>query len=145
MDNKNKPQKQKLSSENNAVKRPQKKTPSVSETKGEITMQKILSRISLTLSKYMGKIVTYSLNILLTVLLIVIITGSAMACALVVYIKNYVNPVYDIDNLKTDSNLTTFIYYEDKEKNQWVEWEDERIHGTENRMWVSYSDMGDVW
>lgn len=106
--------------------------------------KKISARVLLTLSKYAGKIVTYALNILLTVLLIGIITGSAVACALVVYIKNYVDPVYDIDNLKTDSNLTTFLYYENKKEDgstEWVEWEEERIHGTENRMWVSYEEM----
>ncbi|MBQ3076044.1 MAG: PBP1A family penicillin-binding protein [Clostridia bacterium] len=97
-----------------------------------------------TLGKYVGKIATYAINILLTVLLIGIITGSAMACALVVYIKNYVDPVFDIDGLKMDSNLTTFIYYENKLEDgttEWVEWEEERIHGTENRMWVAYEEM----
>jgi len=107
-------------------------------------LKKIAARVSFTLSKYAGKIVTYGLNIFLTLLLIGIITGSAMACALVVYIKNYVDPVYDIDNLKYDSSLTTFLYYEEKNEDgtsQWVEWEEERIHGTENRMWVSYDEM----
>ena len=106
--------------------------------------KRIANRVTLTLSKYCNKIVTYTLNIVLTLLLIGIITGSAMACALVVYIKNYVDPVFDIDNLKTDSSLTTFIYYENTKEDgskEWVEWEDERIHGTENRMWVSYDEM----
>ncbi|MBE6712667.1 MAG: PBP1A family penicillin-binding protein [Ruminococcaceae bacterium] len=100
--------------------------------------------IARTLGKYCAKIATYAINILLTVLLIGIITGSAIACALVVYIKNYVDPVFDIEDLKTDSNLTTKIYYEttlaDGTKD-WVEWEEERIHGTENRMWVAYEEM----
>ena len=108
------------------------------------TLRKISARVALTLTKYCGKIVTYALNILLTLLLIGIITGSAVACALVVYIKNYVDPVFDVENLKTDSNLTTFIYYENTKEDgskEWVEWEEERIHGTENRMWVSYDEM----
>ena len=124
------------------------KRPSHTQNKQEneyvLLGKKVLARVLLTLSKYAGKIVTYALNIFLTVLLIGIITGSAVACALVVYIKNYVDPVYDIDNLKTDSNLTTFLYYENKKEDgstEWVEWEDERIHGTENRMWVSYEEM----
>ena len=144
MDNKNKKQERKVPPVKKSPKLPSQKKVVDSENKSQITAQKIFSRISLTLSKYMGKIVTYALNIFLTVLLIGIITGSAMACALVVYIKNYVDPVYDIDNLKTDSNLTTFIYYENKKEDgskEWVEWEDERIHGTENRMWVSYDEM----
>ncbi len=106
--------------------------------------KKVGVRVSSTLGKYAGKVVTYALNIILTLVLIGIITGSAIACALVVYIKNYVDPVYDIDNLKYDSDLTTFLYYEQKNPDgtsQWVEWEDERIHGQENRMWVSYEEM----
>lgn len=101
-------------------------------------------RVVFTLSKYTGKIVTYGLNVVLTLLLIGIITGSAMACALVVYIKNYVDSIYDIDNLKYDSSLTTSIYYQDTGADgttQWVEWEEERLYGTENRMWVSYEEM----
>jgi len=111
---------------------------------GKSAFSKMIARIVLTLSKYAGKIVTYALNVVLTVLLIGIITGSAVACALVVYIKNYVDPYYDIEDLKTDSSLTTFVYYQQKKEDgstDWVEWEEERIHGTENRMWVSYEEM----
>ncbi|MBR2616257.1 MAG: transglycosylase domain-containing protein, partial [Clostridia bacterium] len=109
-------------------------------------VKQILKRVFLTLSKYTGKIVTYALNVILTVLLIGIITGSAMACALVIYIKSYVDPIYDIQNLKTDSSLTTSVYYQKTSEDgsqEWVEWEEERIHGTENRMWVSYEEMPD--
>ena len=104
----------------------------------------VLYLIVSTLTKYCSKIVTYAINALLTILLIGIISGSAMACAMVVYIKNYVDPVFDIEGLKMDSNLTTFIYYQDEKEDgtkEWVEWEEERIHGTENRMWVSYEEM----
>ena len=106
--------------------------------------QKVTAGAAQSLGKYSGKIITYAMNVLLTLLLIGIITGSAMACALVVYIKNYVDPVFDIDNLKYDSSLTTFLYYKQPDESgnvQWVEWEDERIHGAENRMWVSYDQM----
>ncbi len=108
------------------------------------TTKKAAARTSLTLGKYMGKIFSYALNILLTLLLIGVITGSAIACALAVYIKNYVDPVYDIENLKYDSSLTTTIYYESPKEDgttEWVEWEEERIHGSENRLWVSYDEM----
>lgn len=104
----------------------------------------VFGLIMRTLSNYFGKIATYAINIFLTIMLIGIITGSALACALVVYIKNYVDPVFDIEDLKTDSNLTTFIYYEETREDgtkEWVEWEEERIHGTENRMWVAYEEM----
>ena len=147
MDNKNKTPERKLPQRTNGSqgqgqpRRPGNQSP---DPAWLILVKRIASRVTLTLSKYCGKIVTYALNIILTLLLIGIITGSAMACALVVYIKNYVDPVFDIDNLKTDSSLTTFIYYENTKEDgskEWVEWEDERIHGTENRMWVSYDQM----
>ncbi|MBR7165383.1 MAG: hypothetical protein IKD18_03795, partial [Clostridia bacterium] len=108
---------------------------SPSGNKSKSAFSKMIARIVLTLSKYAGKIVTYALNVVLTVLLIGIITGSAVACALVVYIKNYVDPYYDIEDLKTDSSLTTFVYYQQKKEDgstDWVEWEEERIYGTEN-------------
>lgn len=111
---------------------------------GASAMANASKRIVSTLSKYAGKIVTYTLNVVLTLLLIGIITGSAMACALVVYIKNYVDPVFDIENLKYDSSLTTSIYYQETASDgstQWVEWEEERLYGTENRLWVSYEEM----
>ncbi len=97
-----------------------------------------------TLSRYLGKIVTYALNILLTVFLIGIITGGVVAVALVVYIKNYVDPVYDIENLKFNSSLTTTLYYQTTAEDgsvTWTEWEEESIHGSENRTWVSYEEM----
>ena len=104
----------------------------------------IAGHVGLTLSRYLGKIVTYALNILLTVFLIAIITGASVAVALVVYIKNYVDPVYDIENLKFNSSLTTTIYYQTAGEDgspKWVEWEEESIHGSENRTWVSYEEM----
>lgn len=123
---------------------PEKKAPQKVGNASSATAADVGKKVAFTLSKYAGKIVTYTMNVLLTLLLIGIITGSAMACALVVYIKNYVDPVYDIDDLRTDSSLTTSIYYQetaaDGTKN-WVEWEEERLHGTENRLWVSYDEM----
>ena len=140
-----------------AVEKPaQKKAPAVKSAKSANQKKELpadkksggagetLAHVGLTLGKSAGKIATWALNILLTLLLIGIITGSAMACALVVYIKNYVDPIYDIEHLKYDSSLTTTLYYETTAADgtrTWVEWEDERIHGTENRMWVSYEEM----
>ncbi len=136
---------------NKQKKAPEKKpapAPQGRETGGEkksaASAKKVTGAIASTLSGYTGKVLTYALNIFLTIFLIGIITGSAVACSLVVYIKNYVDPYYDIEDLKTDSSLTTSIYYEQKAADgtsEWVEWEEERIHGTENRMWVSYDEM----
>ena len=81
-------------------------------------------RITRTLSKYFGKIVTYLLNVFLTLLLILVISGSIMGAAMVVYITNYIDGDYDIENLQFDSNLTTSLYYQSVDesgKEIWVE------------------------
>jgi len=126
---------------------PDKQDVTNSKSKGSKKLQtaaKTGGIVAKTLSVFVGKIITYTLNIVLTVLLIGIITGSAVACALVVYIKNYVDPTYDIVDLNADSSLTTSIYYQEKQENgsvEWVEWKDERIYGSENRMWVPYDQI----
>lgn len=86
------------------------------------------------------------LNTFLTVCLILMISGTIMGLALLGYIKTYINTEYDIENLKLDLDQTTSIYYmdytdEERTTGNWVEWEEERIHGSENRLWVSYSEI----
>ncbi|MBR6633190.1 MAG: transglycosylase domain-containing protein [Clostridia bacterium] len=101
--------------------------------------------------KRQGKIPTRSvlkgvLNTFLTILLIGMITGTIVGMALLIYIKDYINTDYDIENLKLDLDQTTSIYYmdytdEERTVGNWVEWEEERIHGSENRLWVSYKNI----
>ena len=93
-----------------------------------------------------GKIFKGVLNTLLTLFLIMMISGTIMGLALLMYIKSYVNTEYDIENLQLDLDQTTSIYYmdyvdEERTAGNWIEWEEERIHGSENRLWVSYSDI----
>lgn len=91
-------------------------------------------------------ILKWTMNILLTLILIGIISGAIMGAALAIYIKNYIDTDYDIENLKTDLSQTTTIYYMDYTNDEhtegvWVEWEEEKLHGSENRLWVSYNDI----
>ncbi len=94
-----------------------------------------------------GKKVRKSIfTVLLTVLLVGMITATIVGLALLIYIKDYINTDYDIENLKLDLDQTTSIYYMDytdeaRTSGNWVEWEEERIHGSENRLWVSYKDI----
>lgn len=86
------------------------------------------------------------LNTFLTLLLIGMITGTIVGMALLIYVKDYINTDYDIENLKLNLDQTTSIYYmdytdEERTSGNWVEWEEERIHGSENRMWVSYKKI----
>ncbi len=96
--------------------------------------------------KVYSGVLKWTVNVILTVVLIGVISGSIMAAALAIYIKNNIDTEYDIENLKMDLSQTTSIYYmeytDDKHtEGTWVEWEEERLHGSENRLWVSYSEM----
>ncbi len=87
------------------------------------------------------KVLTYVLNVLLTALLVGVITGAVVALAFVIYIKNYIDPEYNgLDNLKFDSSLSTTLWYVDKNGNE-VELTDDRLHGSENRLWADYSTI----
>ncbi|MBE6552499.1 MAG: transglycosylase [Ruminococcaceae bacterium] len=105
---------------------------------------KVLGTVAATLLKYVSKIATYLFNVVMTLVLIFVVTGSIVAAVFAIYIKNYIDPTFDIENLKFDSDLTTFLYYQEEKSDgtvEWVEYEEERIHGSENRMWVKYDDM----
>ena len=94
------------------------------------------------------KILKWTVIVILTLILIGIISGAIMATALAIYIKNNIETDYDIDDLKMDLSQTTSIYrmeYTNDERTEWtwVEVEEERLHGSENRLWVSYDEMPD--
>ncbi len=87
------------------------------------------------------KALTYALNALFTLLLVLIITGAAAVLAFVVYIKNYIDPEYTgLDNLQFDSALSTSLFYLDDNGNE-IELEADRLYASENRLWVSYGDI----
>jgi len=116
----------------------------MSNKKKTLTVARGVKDVFATLFGYVTKVMTYVLNIVMTLLLIFVITGSIVAAVFAIYIKNYIDPTFDIENLNLDSNLTTSIYYKDKDafgNEIWVEYENERIYGSENRMWVSYDSM----
>lgn len=87
------------------------------------------------------KVLTYTLNVFLTMMLVLMITGAAAALAFVVYIKNYIDPEYTgLDNLQFDSALSTSIFYVDASGNE-IELEEDRLYASENRLWVSYNEI----
>jgi len=87
------------------------------------------------------KILTYTLNVVLTLLLVGIITGCTVGLAFIVYIKNYVDPHYDgLSNLKFDSAQSTTIYYKD-DKGKEVMLEGDTLKSSENRLWAEYEDI----
>ncbi len=112
-----------------------------SSQKAMETGAKVASRSA----KIAWKIGSYVLNGLLTVLLIGIVTGAIMAGAFAIYIKSYIDPTFNLDDLKINSDLTTSIYYRETDaesgEQNWVELEDERLSGSENRIWVGVDDI----
>ena len=83
------------------------------------------------------------LNILLTTLLVMGVTGVIVGCAFMLYLYNYVDAtVEEFDMITTEQDRTTMIYYVD-ENGDYVEMEDQRLHSDENRVWVSYDEIPD--
>lgn len=97
------------------------------------------------IGKYLSKILTYTLSVLFTIFIIVVITGIIMASALAMYIKNHVDPTFDIPDLRGNIDLSTSIYYNDRSMDDgiehWVEMEEDRLYASENRSWVSYDKI----
>ncbi len=87
------------------------------------------------------------MNILITVLLISLITGMVVGSTFVYYIKNYIDTdIEEFNMINTGQNMTTKIYYmdwSDRENREGteVEIEDQRLYGSENRMWASFQIM----
>lgn len=97
------------------------------------------------------KFLSYIINILLTVLLIGLITGIIVATVFAIYINNYLDLTIDpsLLSLAGGGTTTTRFYtmqFESEEdrinrNGTAVEWEEERIYGTENSIYVPYSQM----
>lgn len=87
------------------------------------------------------KAVTYTLNVLLTLIIVGILVGAVCIIAFMVYLRSYVNVDYTgLDNLKYDSSLTTSLYYVNQNGVE-VELEDDRLSSSENRLWVPYDEI----
>ncbi len=96
--------------------------------------------------KVVGKIFSYILNILLTVFLICFITGIIVATVFAVYVKNYIDPEIDPSIFRMNSSQTTKIFYMDYTDREnrigtRVEIKDEQLFGSENSVWVSYTQI----
>ncbi|MBQ8254365.1 MAG: transglycosylase domain-containing protein [Clostridia bacterium] len=95
------------------------------------------------LGKALLKGLGWAFSILITIGLVATITGVIVGGAFLLYVKNHLDTsVDDFAIMAHERSLTTSISYVDAEGNI-VELESERLSATENRMWVSYNDMGD--
>jgi len=74
-----------------------------------------------------------------TLILVFAITCSFMACFAAVYIKNVILPQSEMDIAQYPMNLSSSIYYIDPATGEEVQYE--TLHGDEDRVWVSYSEI----
>ncbi|MDD6800699.1 MAG: transglycosylase domain-containing protein [Firmicutes bacterium] len=100
------------------------------------------------LRKIFFRAIGYVLNILLTLLLIGLITGSVVGGAFLIYVTNYVDSSVNgiVELFSSDRNLTTKICYMDfTDRENGIgtvrEIEEQRIYGVENSIWVDYEDI----
>ena len=93
------------------------------------------------------KVLSIIACVILTIFLVCFITGTIVVGAFAIYIKNYIDPVIDdFDMISTEQKQSSRIYYmdySDRENRvgEAVELDGERLYGTENRVWVSYTEM----
>lgn len=75
---------------------------------------------------------------ILSVFLVLVITGCLVMGTFMIYVFGFVDDSIqeNLNNLKLNS--TTTIYVKDSESGEYVEYQ--RLHGSENRIWVSYDE-----
>lgn len=86
------------------------------------------------------------LDIIITVLLICGITGIIVVTAFAIYVKNYIDPVFDDNLIVVQSDTTSQLYYmdyEDRENRigEPIEIEDQVLVGSEYSIWADYSQF----
>ena len=103
-----------------------------------------------TIGKVALRILSYLMNVILTILLIGLICAIIVGSVFAIYINNYLDLEIDPSTIvQINSDSTTRIYYMDyateedriNRNGTPVEIEDQRLYGTENAIAVSYSQL----
>ena len=89
-----------------------------------------------------GRIIGRFFSILLTLILVGVCTSAMMAWIFMKYVDTTLTPVLQVNADDYTMNYSSFIYYQDKESGNWVEYQ--TIYGNENRIWVDIEDMPDA-
>lgn len=127
-----------------------KENKKTTKSENDVDWGKEVKKSGLIALKVSGKVLTYILNVLMTVLLICLITGTIVGIAFFVYINNYIEvDVSEIQVLSSNQNLTTKIYYMDYDSPEDraarngtpISIDGQTLYSSENRTWVSYEDM----
>lgn len=80
--------------------------------------------------------------VLFTLVLIGVLTAGIFAYIFMQYINTSVAPNLAVSMEDYELDLSSFIYYQDKETEEWVEYQ--TIHGQENRILVTYDQIPDA-
>lgn len=105
------------------------------------TTKKVIVKSAKVTGFCVKKLFQWILNIFLTLLLMFTICGIIIGSTFAIYVKNYlIDEDFDIEGLERSLDSTTKIYCKNEE-GVFVELEEERIYGNENRVWVSYKDI----
>ncbi len=88
-----------------------------------------------TWKKVVGRVFT----IIGTLVLILAITGSFLACFAAVYIKNVILPKTELNVADYNMDLSSAIYYTDPTTGAVMEYE--TLHGDQNRVWLRYDQL----
>ena len=78
-------------------------------------------------------------KIILTIIGVLVCTGLIISISLGIYVFKVANEPTGIDLNARSLNLSSFIYIEDPDTKEFVEYQ--TLYGTENRVWVNLSDM----
>lgn len=85
------------------------------------------------------KVLTWVINIALTLVLVGIISGVAVCAAFIIYIQTYVDDDFKgLDNLQFESSLSTSIMYVNEAGEEVLL---DTLVGTENRSWATYDEF----
>lgn len=108
----------------------------------EVNWKKAIKKSFSIIFGVIARVVSYLFNIIATILLVCLITGIVSGTVFIFYLKSNIDPEIDVNSLKTEQNATSKFYYYN-EAGEPVELENERIHGSENRIWVSINEIPD--
>ena len=80
-------------------------------------------------------------KVILTIVLVLVLTGAILACLTAMYIKNVILPETDLqlDAYNEAVQQTSKMYYRDLESGNYVEMQE--LYGDENRVWVPLEEI----
>lgn len=80
------------------------------------------------------------LSFLAALILIFFFSSLILSGALVLYATREIDASLDLDLLIANQGRTTKLYYRNA-SGEGIEWEEERLHGAENRIWISLDNI----